>query len=140
MGSPLNMFALLDQAASRFGDRGAVYCGERQLCTWRELRDRALRLATSVRQTAGPGARIAIASENRPEFVELMFGVWAAECAVVPLNYKLHPREMAQILEDANVVQVFASAKLASQLASVADLPIETVGTETYSQWLAAEQ
>jgi fatty-acyl-CoA synthase len=140
MGSPLNVFALLDQAASRFGDRGAVYRGERQLCTWRELRDRALRLATSVRQIAGPGARIAIASENRPEFVELMFAVWAAECAVVPLNYRLHPREMAQILEDANVVQVFASAKIASQLASVADFPIETVGTETYSQWLAAEQ
>jgi len=139
MGSPLNVFALLDQAASRFGDRGAVYRGERQLCTWRELRDRALRLATSVRQIAGPGARIAIASENRPEFVELMFAVWAAECAVVPLNYKLHPREMAQILEDANVVQVFASAKIASQLASVADLPIETVGTEAYSQRLAAE-
>jgi fatty-acyl-CoA synthase len=140
MGTALNVFALLDQAASRFGDRGAVYCGERQLCTWRELRDRALRLATSVRQIAGPGARIAIASENRPEFVELMFAVWAAECAVVPLNYKLHPREMAQILEDSNVVQVFASAKIASQLASVADPPIETVGTETYSEWLAAEQ
>jgi fatty-acyl-CoA synthase len=140
MGSPLNVFALLDQAASRFGDRGAVYRGERQLCTWRELRDRALRLATSVRQIAGPGARIAIASENRPEFVELMFAVWAAECAVVPLNYKLHPREMAQILEDANVVQVFASAKIVPQLAAVADLPIETVGTETYSQWLAAKQ
>jgi fatty-acyl-CoA synthase len=140
MGSPLNVFALLDQAASRFGDRGAVYRGERQLCTWRELRDRAMRLATSVRQIAGPGARIAIASENRPEFVELMFAVWAAECAVVPLNYKLHPREMAQILEDANVVQAFASAKIVPQLAAVADLPIETVGTETYSQWLAAKQ
>ncbi len=97
----LNLFALLDQAAARFGDRGAVYCGERQLCTWRELRDRALRLATSVRQIAGPGARIAIASENRPEIVELMFAIWAAECAVVPINCKLHPREMAQILEDA---------------------------------------
>jgi fatty-acyl-CoA synthase len=69
-----------------------------------------------------------------------MFAVWAAECAVVPLNYKLHSREMAQILEDANVVQVFASAKIVPQLAAVADLPIETVGTETYSQWLAAKQ
>ena len=42
-----------------------------------------------------PGARIAIASENRPEIIELMFATWAAECVVVPLNYKLHPREMA---------------------------------------------
>jgi fatty-acyl-CoA synthase len=136
----LNLFALLDQAAARFGDRGAVYQGERQLCTWDELRDRALRLATSVHQIAGPGARIAIASENRPEIVELMFAIWAAECAVVPLNYKLHPREMAQILKDADIVQAFASPKIAPGLASVADFPIETVGTETYSRWSAAEQ
>jgi fatty-acyl-CoA synthase len=137
--APLNVFALLDQAASRFADRGALYHGERQLCTWRELRDRALRLATSVRETAGPGARIAIASENRPEIVELLFAVWAAQCAVVPMNYRLHPREMAQILEDARVSQLFASPKIASQLASTVDVPLETVGTDAYRQWLSAE-
>ena len=103
MGRPLNLFALLDQSAARFADRGAVYLGERQLFTWGELRDRVLRLATSIRQTGGPGARIAIASGNRPEIIELMFATWTAECAVVPLNYKLHPREMTQILDDAGV-------------------------------------
>ncbi len=139
MGGPLNLFALLDQAAARYADRGAVFEGKRSLCTWGELRDRALRLATSVRQTGGAGARIAIASENRPEIVELMFAIWAAECAVVPINYKLHPREMAQILEDADVSQVFASPKIAPQLASVAEFPIETVGTHAYSQRLSAE-
>ena len=82
MGGPLNLFALLDQAAARFGDRGAVYHGERQLHTWAELRDRALRLAASIRAARPAGARIAIASENRPEIVELMFAIWAAECVV----------------------------------------------------------
>ena len=48
MGGSLNLFSLLDQAAGRYGDRGAVYLGERQLHTWNELRDRALRLATSL--------------------------------------------------------------------------------------------
>ena len=137
--APLNLFALLDQAASRFADRGALYHGERQLCTWRELRDRILRLATSVRETAGPGARIAIASENRPEIVELIFAVWVAQCAVVPVNYKLHPREMAQILEDARISQVFASPKIASQLASTVDVPLEAIGTDAYRRWLSAE-
>ena len=137
--APLNLFALLDHAASRFAERGALYHGERQLCTWRELRDRTLRLATSVRETAGPGARIAIASENRPEIIELMFAVWAAQCAVVPINYKLHPREMAQILEDARVSQVFASPKIASQLASTVDAPLEAIGTDAYRRWLSAE-
>ncbi len=134
----MNLFALLDQAASRFADRGAVYRGERVLATWGELRDRALRLATSVRQLAGPGARVAIASENRSEIVELMFAIWAAECVVVPINYKLHPREMAQILDDAGVSQVFASPKIAPELAGVSGVAIETLGTESYSRWFAA--
>ena len=126
----MNLFAILDQAASQHCDRGAVYLGERQLHTWNELRERALRLATSL---GTPGTRVAIASENRPEIVELMFAIWAAECVVVPINYKLHPREMEQILDDAGVAQVFASAKIGADLASVTKVPIETVDSQAYS-------
>jgi fatty-acyl-CoA synthase len=133
----VNLFALLDQAASRYPEQGAVFHGQRRVATWGELRDRALRLATSIRQH-GPGARIAIASENRPEIVELMFATWAAECVVVPLNYKLHPREMGQILDDAGASRVFASPKIASNLTSVTSVAIETLGSEGYSDRLTA--
>jgi fatty-acyl-CoA synthase len=125
----LNLFALLDQAASRFACRGAVYCGEHQLHTWGELRDRVLRLASTL---GAPGTRIAIASENRPEIVELMFATWAAECVVVPINYKLHPREMEQILDDAGVSRAFASPKIAEGLTDA-----EIIGGAAYSQRLA---
>jgi fatty-acyl-CoA synthase len=133
MGGPLNLFAVLDQTAARHGDRGAVYSGERQLCTWAELRDRALRLAASIRQQAGPGARIAIASENRPEIIELMFAIWAAGCVVVPVNFKLHPREMTQILDDAGAAQLFASAKIGAELSAATAVPIEVIASEAYS-------
>jgi fatty-acyl-CoA synthase len=133
----MNLFALLDQAAQRFPDRGAVYHGGRRRCTWRELRDRALRLAGSIRQQWPAGARIAIASENRPEIVELLFGIWAAECVAVPINYKLHPREMMQILDDASVSQVFASATVAAGLGSGCGCPVEVVAGEEYSRRLA---
>lgn len=129
----MNLFALLDQAAARFGDRGAVYLGERQLHTWDELRQRALRLATSIRRSNPAGARIAVASENRPEIVELMFATWAAECVVVPINYKLHPREMEQILDDAGVSQIFASPKIAETLPKA-----EIISGATYSARLTA--
>ena len=89
----VNLFALLDQVAQRFPDLGAVYHGRQRCCTWAQLRDRALRLAGSIRQHYPTGARIAIASENRPEIVELMFGIWAAECVAVPINFKLDPRD-----------------------------------------------
>lgn len=127
----MNMFAVLDSAATRFGDRGAVYRGRSGLYTWKELRERALRLAAGL---GPPGARIAIASENRPEIVELLFAIWAAQCVVVPINYKLHAREMAQILDDSGASLVFASPAIAARL----ERPAEVIGAEEYSRRLAA--
>ncbi len=132
MGCPVSLFSLLDQAAARFPDRGAVYLGTRQVATWGELRTRALGLAGGLRAGAGPGTRIVVASENRPEIVELMFGIWAAECVFVPLNYKLHPREMADILGDSGATTVFASPKIAAGLESVTEVPITVIGSDTY--------
>ncbi len=137
MDGEVNLFALLNQVAQRFPDRGAVYHGRRRCCTWLELRERALRLAGSIRRDHPAGARIAIASENRPEIVELLFGIWAAECVAVPINYKLHPREMAQILDDAGASHVFASPTIAGQLDS--GYPVEAVDSERYSLRFHAE-
>lgn len=133
----MNLFATLDQAAARFGDSGAVYMGERCLMTWNQLRDRSLRLAASLRQSHRPGTRIALASENRPELVELFYAIWAAECVVVPVNFKLHPREMAQILEDSGAAAVFASPRIGPQLAPLASAAVEVIGSGGYESRLA---
>lgn len=114
-----------------------MYHGERLLHTWRELADRALRLAGSLRRAGGPGARIVIASENRPEIIELMFATWAADCVVVPVNYKLHPREMAQIIADAGADLVFASPTLAAGLTGA--VPIEIIGSTAYLERFQGE-
>ncbi|MCV7106892.1 acyl-CoA synthetase [Mycolicibacterium chitae] len=132
MGSAVNVFTMLDQAATRYPDGGALYRGETRVATWRELRDRALRLAASIRGAAEPGTRIAVASENRTEIVELMFGIWAAGCVFVPLNFKLHPREMAEILEDCAAATVFASPKIGAELAPHTDVHLEILDTAAY--------
>jgi acyl-CoA synthetase (AMP-forming)/AMP-acid ligase II len=85
-----------------------------------------------------PGTRVAVATENRPEIIELMFATWAAECVYVPINYKLHPREMEQILGDAGVTQVFASPKIAAQLAPSTAVPVEIIGTDAYESHFGA--
>jgi len=129
----MNLFAVLDQAAVRFGDREAVFSGLQCVSTWAQLRERALRMATSLRDSdIWPGSRIAIASKNRPEIVELLFAAWAAECVVVPINFKLHPREMEQILDDSGAVQVFASPKIGPGLQALTDIPVEIVGSREY--------
>ncbi|MCV7423217.1 long-chain fatty acid--CoA ligase [Mycobacterium yunnanensis] len=128
----MNVFSVLDQAAARYGDRGAVFLGMQQQHTWAELHERALRLAGSIRSTLPAGSRIAVASENCPEFVELMFAAWAAECVIVPVNYKLHVREMQQIFDDSGAAQVFASPKIAAQLDGTAAVPVEVIGSDAY--------
>jgi acyl-CoA synthetase (AMP-forming)/AMP-acid ligase II len=134
----MNLFAMLDQAATRFPDRGAVYHGDRRVSSWIELRARALRLAASIRQQHGAGARIVIATHNRPEIIELMFAIWAAECVVVPINYKLHPREIAQIIDDSGASHVFASSTIGDELTSIATVKTETIESEDYSRRLTA--
>src|SRR5690606_31282902 len=139
MGAAVNLFALLDQTATRFGDRGAVFHGERQVTTWSGLRDRALRLAGSIRREVDAGARIAIASENRPEVVELMFAVWAGERVVESINFNLHPRDLAQGLDDAEASRVFTSASIGAALAPATEVPVETVVGDEYARRLTAD-
>src|SRR6478609_7419731 len=134
-----NLFALLDQTAARHGDRGAVYLGTRELHTWQQLRDRALCLAGSIRGAHPAGTRIAVASENRPEIVELMFAAWAVECVVVPINYKLHALEMVQILDDSSAAMVFASPKIAALLSSHTATPVEVISEDAYQRRLTGE-
>ncbi len=114
----MNIFELLAQTARQFPDATGVYLGREPVATWSQLHARALRLAATLRANHPSGARIVIASENRPEILEVMFGTWAAGQALVPLNYKLHPREMADIVADAGARLVIASPSLAGGLAA----------------------
>jgi acyl-CoA synthetase (AMP-forming)/AMP-acid ligase II len=138
----MNLFSLLDQTATRYPDHGAVFHGTERVLSWRELRARSLCLAAGIRQRCAAGERIALVSENRPEYVELMFSAWAAEAAIVPINYKLHDKEVSQILEDAEVALVFVSEKLLPTLPRTASAypgRIVVIGEADYMAMLASD-
>ena len=113
----MSLFDILEQSARRYVARGAVYRGRDQVLSFGALRDRALALGGALAARARPGDRVVIAAKNCPEYVELLFACWAAGLVVVPINAKLHEREMAQIVEDAAPIWVFASAAIAQALA-----------------------
>ena len=46
------------------------------------------------------GDRVALAMENCPEYFPLLYGIWRAGLSAVPMNSKLHAKEMAWILAD----------------------------------------
>jgi len=131
----VSLFNLLEQSARRFPQKGAVYRGTTLVHRYSELCSRALRLATSLLGGAEPGARVAIATENCPEYLELLFGAWAAGMVVVPINYKLHPREMAQIVEDSGAAWLIGSVDLKDGLTATVRGACRhvTIGSKAYS-------
>lgn len=50
-----------------------------------------------------PGDRVALLCPNRPAFAVVYLGILKAGATVVPLNLRLHPKEIAFILADAEV-------------------------------------
>jgi acyl-CoA synthetase (AMP-forming)/AMP-acid ligase II len=45
------------------------------------------------------GDRVALFMANCPQYLELLYGIWHAGLVAVPINNKLHAREVAFILE-----------------------------------------
>jgi acyl-CoA synthetase (AMP-forming)/AMP-acid ligase II len=86
--------------AGKAPDRPALIDGEREL-TYGQLHENATRLANALLGLAAPGDRVAILAQNVAEYVECYYGVPAAGMALTFLNYRLHPKEWAWILGNA---------------------------------------
>ncbi len=65
------------------------------------------------------GARVAVLSENRPEWVIAYLGAYFAGLTAVPLDPQISPAEWRRLLEDSESQAVFASGLLISRLGEV---------------------
>ena len=111
----MNLAALLHNAARSFGDRPAISVGDELKFTYRQMQSRVVKLAAGLRALEGvsAGDRIGLVMSNRAEYLEILFAVWHAGLVAVPINAKLHHREVSFILDDCGVVAVLVSEDLA---------------------------
>ncbi len=118
----MNIAAFLERAARTSPDRPAVARGDARWATFARLAGRVARLAAALRGRLGfaRGDRVAIVMANAPEYAEALLALWWAGLVAVPVNAKLHPREIAWILGDCGARAVFATADLAAVAASAA--------------------
>ncbi|HLI10742.1 MAG TPA: AMP-binding protein [Alphaproteobacteria bacterium] len=121
----MNIAQMLVNTARHFPTHPAVSIGEKTLFDYRTLGARVARLAGGLltRFRLEPGDRVALVMRNIAEYPEILYAVWHAGLVAVPVNAKLHPREIAFILENSGSRVCFASADLASGLAGVAPQP-----------------
>ena len=66
------------------------------------------------------GSRVAIFMSNRTEYLEVMYGIWFAGAVVVPINAKLHVKEAAWIIENAEAEIAFVSSDVGEALQAFA--------------------
>jgi long-chain acyl-CoA synthetase len=140
----MNIALWLHRAGLSHGDRPAAGQGARVVRTYRELAERAARLAGALRDRFGiaPGDRVAIVAKNCAEYLELLYAVWHAGAAAVPANARLHGSELAYILDHAGARACFASPGLEGEIAPHAPGGLErliAIGSSEYAALLGSE-
>jgi acyl-CoA synthetase (AMP-forming)/AMP-acid ligase II len=135
----MNFAEQLVRAGRTFPRQPAVSLGNRVIHDYAALALRAARLAGALRTRFGlqPGDNVAIVMWNTPEYVEVLYGIWHAGLAAVPINAKLHAKEVAWILENSEAKLCFASADIADALAGIVPPGLKEIvvpGTPAYAR------
>ncbi len=110
----MNISQLLARSAQVHVTRPAVLLGSRVLHDYRQLGERVAALAGHLRAHCGvqPGERVALYAANCPEYLEALAAIQWAGAVAVPVNYKLHERELAYVLAHSGACVVCASPAL----------------------------
>jgi len=105
--SSVNVGLLLSKAALAHGARPALAFGDRRW-TYAELDEWTGRLAGGL-LTLGlqRGDRVVLWMRNRPELAALMLGCWKAGLCTVPANFRLHPSEVAYLVDNSRAAALF---------------------------------
>ncbi|MGJ8557568.1 MAG: AMP-binding protein [Sulfitobacter geojensis] len=113
----MNLSHWLIRAAERTPTAPALFKGTQMVADYAGFADQAQKVAGWLTaQGVAPGDRVAIFMKNMPEFLVVLYGIWSAGAAAVPINAKLHGREAAFIVQDADAKLVFASGVQAATL------------------------
>jgi acyl-CoA synthetase (AMP-forming)/AMP-acid ligase II len=106
--------------AHKYGDRAALVFEDEEI-SFAALHSRTKRLANALLGLTAPGERVAILSQNRPEFVDAYFGVPMAGMGLTFLNYRLAPRELSRIIADAGASVLLVEDAYAEVIAAIRD-------------------
>ena len=104
----MNLAVWVERHGRRRPADPALADGERVHADWRAFAARTAAAAAGLRDSFGlsPGDRVAIVMRNRPEYLEALFAIWHAGLVAVPVNARLHPDEIAYILDDSGAAVV----------------------------------
>lgn len=119
----MNLAHLLQRKALEHPQRPAIFSGTQPVATHEQWAQRSARVGARLR-AAGlqPGERVLIFMRNHPRYLELLFGAWWAGLVVVPVNAKLHLKEVQWIAENSAARWAFVTSDIAPDPAALTGL------------------
>lgn len=119
----MNVAHLLARAGRIAADRPALLSGTRILSDYAGLATDAAAMAGALIRRHGLtiGDRVALVMTNTPDCVDCLFACWHAGLVAVPVNAKLHAREVAYILDHSGARLVFVTADRTATVTAALD-------------------
>ncbi|XP_010549881.1 PREDICTED: probable acyl-activating enzyme 5, peroxisomal [Tarenaya hassleriana] len=128
--SPLTPLGFLERAATVYGDCVSVVYGGSTVYTWRQTRDRCLRVASAICSVfrIGRGDVVSVISLNTPAMYELQFAVPMSGAVLNNINTRLDAHAVSVLLRHSGskllFVDVFSRDLAVEAVSDVADPPI----------------
>ena len=117
----MNLSMLLTKTARLFPDKPAIIHGERVL-TYARFNARVNQLAHALRGLGvRKGDNVAILQYNYPETFESLFACFKLGAGAVPINFRLHPKEFAFIIDHSDAKAVILSPEFNRPILDVQD-------------------
>ncbi len=139
----MNLAHWLERAGKAAPDAPAIGVGPEATDTYGDFaRFTAARAGALRAMGLKPGDRVAIVAKNSRRYAKALYAIWHAGCAAVPVNAKLHGREIAYILEHSGARLAFVSDDLETEVAAHAPATLEriiVIGSPEYSRLTQAD-
>jgi len=132
---PFTLDGLIARLAKARPDAACLsYAGD--TTTYAVLDERARRVAAALMAAGvGDGDRVAILARNSPVFFELLLGCARAGAIFVPINWRLAPREVAEIVSDCAPRLIFLGTSESGLLTEVPTGVQRLMLESDYASW-----
>jgi fatty-acyl-CoA synthase len=115
-----NFASIYESVADALPDQTALIQGDR-VRTWRELDDRAARLAGALRAAGlGPDSKVASYLYNSNEYVEGLLGTFKLRAVPVNVNYRYLEEELVYLLDNSDAEALLFHGALSEFVAKIA--------------------
>jgi long-chain acyl-CoA synthetase len=134
----MNLAHLLERAAQQHRHRHALFNGTQCVASHGQWAASAARVGAHLRaQGLQPGDRVLLFMRNHPRYLVLIWGAWWAGLVVVPVNAKLHLKEVQWIVDNAQARWAFVSADVAPAPVALSGLDgVMDVDSAACDAWL----